>query len=277
MGTTDTKSPFGAYALPPGRELVRSTADRAPDTRLGRWGVSYRRKRAIRGLAEPFDIAIAPYVNARLYPFTNRCEKRALCGVQVWDAEERAVLREAVEARAAEAFVFLDVGANVGLYSLFASAYAREAGRPSRIIAVEPSKDMGARLRFNAHASGALIEHVAVAISDTPGTASLSSGGSNRGEGQLSDEGEPVEVITLLQVCERHAVTRIHAMKLDIEGHDERALEAFFRDAPESLHPDLLIVELTDANRSRLVELCTSQNYLLRETTSLNGIFEKSS
>ena len=275
MGTTDTTSPFGDYALPPAREALRVSGDRAADTRWGRWAISLRRKRATRGLDGPFDVAVAPNVNARLYPSSNRCEKRALCGVQVWDAAERVALRDAVAERVAEPFVFLDVGANVGLYSLFVSAYAREAGRPSRIIAVEPSSEMGARLRFNAQASGAMVDHVAVAISDLPGTAHLSFGGTNRGEGRLADAGEPVEVITLLQLCERFALDRVHAMKLDIEGHDLRALEVFFAEAPPSLHPNLIIIELDATNRSRVVELARAQNYVLGEHTSLNAIFRK--
>ena len=276
MGTTDTTSPFGHYALPPGREAARVGAREAGDTRFGRWFISLKRKRAMQGEPGPFDVTVAPDVRARLYPTTNRCEKRAMCGVQVWDAEERAALRDAVFEPLAEPFVFLDVGANVGLYSLFVSAYAREAGRPSRILAVEPSADMGARLRFNAQASDAIIEHIAVAISDQPGMAHLSSGGTNRGEGQLANAGEPVEVITLWELCERHEVTRIHALKLDIEGHDERALAAFFANAPQSLHPDLIIIELSDSNRSAVVELAAAQNYLLSEQTSLNAIFQKS-
>ena len=276
MGTTDTTSPFGHYALPPGREAARVAAREAGDTRFGRWFISLKRKRAMQGEPGPFDVTVAPDVRARLYPTTNRCEKRALCGVQVWDAEERSALRDAVFERVAEPFVFLDVGANVGLYSLFVSAYAREAGRPSRIVAVEPSAEMGARLRFNAQASGAMVEHVAVAVSDAPGTAFLTSGGTNRGEGRLADEGERVEVITLLELCERLELDRVHALKLDIEGHDARALSAFFADAPVGLHPDLVIVELTNANRSDVVELASAQNYLLSEQTSLNAIFQKS-
>jgi hypothetical protein len=82
-------------------------------------------------------------------------------------------------------------------------------------------------------------------------------------------------VETLLGLCERLDVTSIDAMKVDIEGHDERALRAFFRDAPESLHPRLMILELSEQSRGPLVELAQSQNYLLSDDTALNGIFEK--
>lgn len=285
MSHSHTSEPFGHFALPPRREAIRFAANRARNNRLGHWAISLRRKRAIKGLSEPFDIDVATDVKARLYPSTNRCEKRALCGVQIWDAVERSTLQSAVAAQdTAEPFVFLDVGANVGLYSLFVSAYARRAGRPSRIIAVEPSTDIGARLRFNAHASGANVEHVSLAVSDHMGQAKLSTGGTNRGEGQLSDHGQAVEVVTLIALCERLTVTRIDAMKLDIEGHDTQALIHFLTHAPDCLHPHLFIIErgsdkapLDDQSHySALIEMAKAKDYLLRDLTSLNAIFEKS-
>lgn len=295
MERSTPPEPFGHYALPPHREAIRLAGDRSGHSRLGHWAISLRRKRAVKGLSEPFDIAVAPGVKARLYPSTNRCEKRALCGVQIWDATERRVLKDAVEASSSEPFVFLDVGANVGLYSLFVSAYAKAAGRPARIIAVEPSADIGARLRFNADASGAMIDHVAVAVSDHMGQANLSTGGTNRGEGQLSDQGEAVDVVTLINLCERQGVTRIDAMKLDIEGHDAKALTHFLTHAPEALHPDLFIIEqgaetsshpaqtdqqiahnIAKSQHDALVDLARTKSYVLRELTSLNAIFEKS-
>jgi len=118
MGTSNhIDPPFGTYALPPNREARRFGAHRLGDDRLGRWTISLRRKQAIRGLSEPFDITVAPGVKARLYPSTNRCEKRALCGVQIWDRPEREALRKAISNPTSQDFIFLDVGANVGLYS----------------------------------------------------------------------------------------------------------------------------------------------------------------
>jgi FkbM family methyltransferase len=285
MTPSHTSEPFGQFALPPQREAIRLAADRARDNRFGHWAISLRRKRAIKDLSEPFDINVAPDVKARLYPSTNRCEKRALCGVHVWDAVERNVLEQAVATYdQTNPFVFLDIGANVGLYSLFVSAYARQAARASRIIAVEPSADIGARLRFNAQASGADIEHVNLAVSDHMGHAKLSTGGTNRGEGQLSDHGQAVEVVTLRALCERLNVTRINAMKLDIEGHDTQALTHFLTHAPEPLHPNIFIIERgsdkgvgsEQSHHSALVELAKSKDYLLRDVTPLNAIFEKS-
>jgi FkbM family methyltransferase len=273
MGTIHQNEPFGAFALPPARERMRTRATRYADTRTGRWAISACRKWAIRGLDEPFDVTVAPGVLARLYPAGNRCEKRALAGVQIWDADERHALKQAIESGSGP-FVFLDVGANVGLYSLFVNAYAKTAGRPVRLIAVEPSDEMAARLQVNAQASGAAIEHVSAAISDAPGQARLSGGSGNHGEAMLGETGPLITVETLMGLCDRLHLSRIDALKLDIEGHDERALRAFFNDAPERLHPKLLIVETSQQN-SPLIEMAQAQNYLLENATALNAILKK--
>lgn len=276
MGNTPhINPPFGALALPPRREALRVTAGKLGNTRFGRWGISLRRKRAIKGLTEPFDIEVATGIKARLYPSTNRCEKRALCGVQIWDRVEREALREAITASTQTSFVFLDIGANVGLYSLFAHSYAQQAGRNIRIIAVEPSSDMSARLTVNAAASGAKIEHIQTAISTQVGEVFLSDGGRNRGEGQISDSGEAVAAMTLMQLCEQESVTRIDALKLDIEGMDLAVLSQFFEQAPASLHPELLILELDEDSAAPLIELTQAHAYLILKRTRMNVVMRK--
>ncbi len=221
---------------------------------------------------------VAPGVNARLYPSTNRCEKRAFCGVQIWDAQERRALRDAIEAHQdAAPFTFLDVGANVGLYSLFAHAYARKADKPVRIIAVEPNPDTADRLVFNAESSGAEFAHVRVAISSEPGHVFMHDGGTNRGEAAISEETTDIRVraLPLADLCAELDVTRIHALKLDIEGHDVAALTDFFRDVPPALHPDMMILELSETTAEPLIAVARAHNYLITKRTSMNAIFHK--
>ena len=272
---TDINPPFGAYALPAKRESIRTTAAVHAASRAGKWLISLARKRAIRGFPEPFDIDVADGVRARLYPSTNRCEKRALCGVQIWDEVERLALRDAIAQPSDTPFMFLDVGANVGLYSLFAQAYAKQAGRDMRVIAVEPSAEMGARLLVNAAASQAPIELIRTAISTQAGDVFLSDGAGNRGEGQLAESGESVLAMTLLQFCKTTRVDRIDALKLDIEGVDLAVLTQFFQQAPESLHPGLMILELDETSTAPLIELTQAHNYLVTKRTRMNVVVRK--
>lgn len=280
MGNTPhIDPPFGTYALPARRERIRLSGECHPDTRMGRWRISWARKRAIRGLSEPFDVNVHidyPGVRARLYPSTNRCEKRALCGVQIWDDEERAALGGHVGGYPPEQlYVFLDVGANVGLYSLFINVEAQIAGRDIRLIAVEPSAEMGTRLTVNAAASNTNIELVRSAISTEAGEVFLSDGNGNHGEGKISAQGESVPAMTLLQLCELKKLDRIAALKLDIEGQDLAVLTQFFEQAPEHLHPHMMILELDETSADPLIELTQTYNYLIRTRTRMNVVVAK--
>ncbi len=275
---SDLTPPFGTYALPAGKERARLSAARFHDTRLGRASISLCRKRAMAGTKEPYDVAIASGVNARLYPSKNRCEKRAFAGVQIWDARERSSLERAVQNGQDAPFVFLDVGANVGLYSLFVNAYAAAAKRPARILAIEPGLETCARLEANIAASSADVQIIRSAISDAPGTGHLGGGDDNRGEAKLVSGGHNVEAVvvdTLARICRANGLTHIDAMKLDIEGHDLKALTGFFDDAPERLHPVLLILETGREEPSPLIELCRVYGYSVSERAGLNAILEK--
>lgn len=267
--------PFGTFALPPRREKIRLGAARFTNTKPGRWGISLARKRSINGLNEPFDVTVSEGVNARLYPSTNRCEKRALAGVQVWDAIEREALRLAISVHSELPFVFLDVGANVGLYTLFAHAYAKQVNREIQLIAIEPSSDIGARLRVNAAASGANVQLVQAAISTQAGEVFLSDGNGNRGEGKLSETGESVSSMTLLQLCRQVKLDRIDALKLDIEGVDLPVLTQFFEESSKRLHPRTMILEFSADSAEALIVLVKTHNYLIVHRTHMNVVVTK--
>jgi hypothetical protein len=55
-----------------------------------------------------------------------------------------------------------------------------------------------------------------------------------------------VECLPLSAVPEKAGVTRIHGMKLDIEGFEFRVLKRFFEEVAESLYPGFVLVEQKD-------------------------------
>ena len=273
---TNPAPKFGHYALPEGREAFRLRADKCGDSRLGRWGISYWRKRAFKGLDGPFDVTVMPGVKARLYPRTNRCEKRVFAGQHIWDAPERAALLGALENSTSAPFVFFDVGANVGLYSLILAAKAREnkLRKALYITAIEPDTTNRSRFEFNISASGANITVLPYAISDEEGEGVMGGGDVNRGEVKLQSgaAGTAVPIKTLHTVCKEIGTTHIDAMKVDIEGHDLRALTAFFKDAPQTLWPHLLILETGRETTTPLLELCAARGYTIHTRTGINSI-----
>jgi len=273
-----SKKEFGHYALPAAREAVRASADQFADTTLGRWRISYARKKAFKDLPDPFDVEFSPGVKTRLWPRSSRCEKRVFAGHQVWDKDEREALISSLLYSDSAPFVFLDVGANVGLYSLILAATAKSNDIKTRILAIEPDTTNKARLAFNIGASEADIDILPVAISDERGSGAMIGGETNRGEAHLGEKAsgkDTVKIETLHSICKSRKLSHIDAMKVDIEGHDLRALTAFFKDAPEKLWPKLLILETGRETLTPLLELCTTQGYTITKRAGINSILER--
>ncbi len=277
---SSNNSPFGTYSLPAWREGLRRVADAMPVNKPGRWGASLFRRFSLFGSAKgmngPHDIKVAEGVCARLYPDSNRCEKRAFAGVHQWDPEERAALDGALHDSSRRPFVFMDVGANIGLYSLFLNATAIRADIETKIIAIEPDETIRARFRFNCAASNADIMIDSVAIAGKSGEGYLAGGETNRGEVALSENvgsnSIPVQLQTLDEVAVRHDLSYIDAMKVDIEGHDHAALAALFKNAVPALWPQLLIVETGRDENAPALDLVLSNGYQLQKRAGINAV-----
>lgn len=278
---TDTHSsgirPFGTYA-PTG--LVARIAERT--VRLsGRSWAGRRLGFLLRRLAitmlhgEPLDVERFG-ARMRLHPYNNNCEKKVLFTPQFFDPEERALLKERLE----PGCTFLDIGANIGAYALFVAAFA---GPGARILAVEPQPDVFDRLTYNiAQNPFGTVKAVACAVADKAGELTLFVDPRNRGESSLkivgTNEGAQIRVpaVTLLGLARGEGITRIDAIKLDVEGAEDLILEPFLREAPASLHPRLLVIEDGTAQwQIDLVGLLEGRGYRQIARTRLNLIFER--
>ncbi|AWN55156.1 FkbM family methyltransferase [Methylobacterium sp. 17Sr1-1] len=278
---TQTTHPFGTYA-PAG--LVRwivSRTERLPDEswRARRLALLLRRCaiRLLRG--RPLDVERYG-ARMRLHPYNNNCEKKVLFTPQFFDPLERRILAEKLAERTGPDWVFLDIGANVGAYALFVAA---AAGPGARILAVEPQPDIFDKLTFNiAQNPFGSIKAVACAVADKAGEMTLFVDPRNRGESSLkvvgTSEGAAIRVpaVSLLDLVRGEGLTRIDAIKLDVEGAEDLILEPFLRQAPPSLLPRLLVVEDgTDLWQTDLAALLTRHGYRRIAKTRLNLIFAR--
>ena len=274
--TSPEDLPFGAFA--PRGYLARIIAwtRAAPDSFLGRKFAYALRRLGLRSLdGQPVDVESLG-ARMRLYPDGNVCEKRVLFTPQFFDLIERDLLAE----RLREGFRFIDIGANIGAYSLFVAA---KAGPGARILAVEPQPEVFARLAYNiAQNPFGTVKAIACALADKPGELTLFLDAANRGESSVrilrSSSGSTVRVpaTTLLALVESEGYERLDAIKLDVEGAEDLILEPFLRDAPEALWPGFIIIE---DSRERwqidLIALLGQKGYSLIAQTRLNLVFER--
>jgi len=239
--------PFGQHA--PGA-LVARIIQRTRQASLGwagRRGAFALRKLALRVLAgKPVDTE-ALGARMRLYPYNNVCEKRILFTPQYFDEPERRVLADAI----GPDFVFIDIGANIGGYSLFVAAKA--AGK-ARILAIEPQPEIFERLVYNIRQNDfACIKALDCAVSDKDGEITLFLPEHNRGETSMrivnSDiNGKQLRVMarTLLGLIQEERYDHVDAVKLDVEGAEDLILETFYKTAPQHLWPKLVLMEYSN-------------------------------
>ena len=144
--------------------------------------------------------------------------------------------------------MFIDIGANIGGYALAVAAMAAGA----KILAVEPHPEIFDRLVYNiAQNPFGTVKAVACAIADHDGELTLFLNHENRGQSSVkivaSDESAAgmvqVPAKTLLTLLREEKITRVDAAKLDVEGAEDLILEPFYKNAPRSLWPKLMVVE----------------------------------
>lgn len=183
-------------------------------------------------------------LKVRCHTADNATERALVLRSQHVNREEISLLM----AELSEGGTFLDVGANNGVFSLSASAKA------SRVIAIEPNPLMVKRLRFNIAANGLTnIAVVQLAVGDAPGNATLYQHPIDLGRSSITEEtkGQPISVgvQTLAQILADQNVSQIDAMKIDVEGFEDRVLLPFIDSAPRSLWPRAILMEIVHGYR----------------------------
>ena len=143
-----------------------------------------------------------------------------------WLGEADDAVRDALLARVRPDAVVLDIGANVGWWTV---PLARRVGaRGGRVVAFEPVPANRARLDWAVAANGVArdVEVVPVALGDKPGELgmwlkSAETGATSGTAALVTGEGEShlkVPVMTLDTWEDAHPLPRCDLMKLDIEG-----------------------------------------------------------
>ena len=168
---------------------------------------------------------------------------------------------------------FIDVGANEGVYSVFA---ARRVGSEGTVWAFEPSRRELDRLRRNLELNGLTARVFPAALAESGGSGELRVAGyEHEGQNTLGEfsfnttelaRKEAVEIATLDAIVERENPARIHLIKMDIEGAELRML----RGAYETLrhYRPILLFEVMDealrrqgGSRDELLDYLRSQEY----------------
>jgi FkbM family methyltransferase len=236
-------APYGAFAPTPAQHAIIALAQRS---RLKRGAF----RPMLSGLVNllrtgPVDVQYQG-ASFRFYHQASATERGALFNPD-YNLEELDFLRAHTPAGG----VFVDVGANVGTYAM---PLARHVGANGRVIAIEPHPVTHARLAFNNSASGyTQVRLVAAAAGPADGDLMIETDGDNLGashivSGAASGKAIKVASLRLQRILEEAGVSRVDALKIDVEGFEDRVLTGFFRQSPPSLWPRAVVIEHLSKN-----------------------------
>src|SRR5262249_18332541 len=218
-------------------------------------------------------------------------EKNALFTPQMFDVIERHALAGAIDKRIAAGgtFTFVDLGANVGLYSLYV---ASRSGARARILAIEPQPGIVERLRFNVMINAsASVTVLPVAVADRDGSMTLvvderDSGGrrlakeptTGAATGATPDPGVALTRVAcrpLAAILDKAGIFSIDALKINIEGAEVVAPPPFLRPVPPELLPRLVLIEDRPGAWSiNLYSLMQARGYALAARSRENAFFQ---
>jgi FkbM family methyltransferase len=202
----------------------------------------------------------------RLNPLDNPIEAGMLLNPR-YNSVELGFLRRCLS----KGGVFVDVGANVGLYSITLAQCA------SCVIAIEPGSLALSRLRANIAESGSTnVTVVPCAVGEAAGEAFLETVQGNLGGSRLNEAGgERIRVQPLLQMLSELGVRQISALKIDIEGNEPLAIAELLTEDHRALWPKGIVIE--HANRGSwsidCFELITGCGYGSVGATKSNTLF----
>lgn len=228
-------------------------------------------------------------INLRCHFYDNYSERKFVFTPWRYDFQERRLLEQELPTDG----VFIDIGANIGLYTLTANKVLSNRGR---ILAFEPNPVTLKRLDFNIRANQKSMEaqpaiallNLGIADCDSNfelwpdksnlGAYSIRAGGRARNnDHENSTPSTMIRCRPLLHILEEQKVERIDVLKIDIEGAEDIALGPYLEQAPDLLLANTIIIENSEAFwNCDLFSMMKNRGYRQRFRNKLNSIFSLS-
>jgi len=218
-------------------------------------------------------------VPMRLDHHTNMSEHKPLLRLDRYDNLEREFMRASLTGVANP--VFVDIGANIGLYSLDA---VLNGPANTMAIAIEPQPQIIDRLLFNiaaiAGSGETRVERIKVvpcAVGADNGVARLETPRLKHLARIVERGGIEVPMKTLFRILEEEKIDHIDCLKIDIEGFEGEALGPFLQHAADHLLPNTLLFEHTHSEEwtNDILGLLSKRGYSEISRTRGNAMWSR--
>ncbi len=166
--------------------------------------------------------------------------------------------------------VAIDIGSNVGLYTL-------PLGKTgAQVIAIEANPRMAAQLNFLVGENGfQSVQVLNIAVGEKAGRADLQVRYDDIAIVQAVETPTgSVEMRALEDILQGAGAQRIDALKIDIEGYEDRAFAPFLETCPDHMLPKRIVIEeYSDADNPRCQAAFKQRGYERLERTRNNTLY----
>ncbi|MEM7469879.1 MAG: FkbM family methyltransferase [Pseudomonadota bacterium] len=141
-----------------------------------------------------------------------------------------------------EGDVALDIGCNIGLYSM---PLARAVGPTGHVLSIDANAEMVKHLKYHAQAND--FEHITgvhSAVGDRAAQVDLLIRSDDVAIVRVDEtDGGEIAMRPLADLVRSAGLNRVDALKIDIEGHEDKALVPYFNEMPEPFWPSRIVLE----------------------------------
>ena len=177
----------------------------------------------------------------RLYPHDNTIESKMIVSSRLREAKELKVISNYLR----NGGTFLDIGANIGYYSLMAAKLGA-----TRVFGIEPNPVVLNRFRENIRFNKfeKKIKTFQLGIGEKIENRDLYLSKVDLGSSSVVAENDNldkirIKILPLDVFLKRELVGRVDVMKIDIEGFEDKALFPYFKTLDKNLYPKLILME----------------------------------
>lgn len=238
------------------------------------------KKSIARNSIGPFDVEWDG-MKFRLYPCENH-DDRMIFGRDIFpEVDEHSAVLE----RLHKGSVFVDIGANVGTYSVFVGHHLQG---DCTLLAFEPNPRTYAKLIYNMKLNDLSVSNVfncgvgpkkemVTLWSDQGGNTGQSS--VHRVATTIPEKSTPIEIgiQPLTEVLAKQKIRQIDVLKIDIEGYEDQALVSFFEQAKKGLWPKHVLIEVAHRHlwEVDIVEFMLERGYKESFSTGVNLLLSR--
>ena len=189
---------------------------------------------------QPIDINYHD-VKFRIYPHNNTIESKMFISSRLREGKELGIIQNYVK----NGGIFLDIGANIGYYSLMAAKFGAK-----KVIGIEPNPIVLDRFKENIKFNkfDKQIKTFQVGVGEKRETKELrlshiDMGSSSIVNTKLNSDKVKIKILPLSEILKKEGVSKVDVLKIDIEGFEDKALFPYFKTLNKKSYPRLILME----------------------------------